>query len=100
VEDGITPEGADGIGDSIGGKPDNGEFVAGFLTGALAGAALAMILTPQSGDDLRHVLRATIRKLSNRTRDLVADMGSPAATGELPDAPTAAVPQETPWTSK
>ena len=54
---------------------DNGEFLAGFFTGALAGAALAMILTPQSWDDLRYVLRATIRRLSNGARDLAADIG-------------------------
>jgi gas vesicle protein len=54
---------------------DNGDFLTGFFTGALAGAAIAMILTPQSGDDLRHVLRATIRALSNRARDLAADIG-------------------------
>jgi gas vesicle protein len=99
VEDGTQPNRADEPGADLN-PAGNAEFVAGFFTGALAGAALAMILTPQSGDDLRHVLRATIRKLSNRTRDLVADMGSPATNGELPDAPTAAVPQETPWTSK
>ncbi len=64
MNDGSRPErGADG-----------GEFLAGFFTGALAGAALALLLTPQSGDDARYALRATIRKLSNRARDLVADM--------------------------
>jgi gas vesicle protein len=67
---------------------DNGEFLAGFFTGALAGAAVAMILTPQSGDDLRYVLRATIRRLSNRARDLAADMGS----GEEPEATPDRVP--------
>jgi gas vesicle protein len=55
---------------------DNGEFVAGFLTGALTGAALAMLLTPQSGEDLREVLRTTAKQLSNKVRDTTADLES------------------------
>jgi len=75
VDEGNRPEsGADG-----------GEFLAGFFTGALAGAAIAMILTPQSGDDLRYVLRATIRRLSNSARDLAADMGGPSDPGPTTD---------------
>ena len=53
---------------------DVSEFVAGFFTGALVGAAVAMVLTPQSGDDLRHILRATFRQVSNRARDAAADL--------------------------
>ena len=53
---------------------DLGEFVAGFLTGALVGAALAMVLTPQTGDDMRHILRATFRQASNRAKDAAADL--------------------------
>ncbi len=53
---------------------DVGEFLAGFLTGALVGAAIAMVLTPQSGEDLRHILRATARGVSNRARDAAADL--------------------------
>ena len=68
-------------------EPDSGEFLAGFFTGALTGAALAMILTPQSGDDLRYVLKATVRKLTNRARDLAADIGTPRdGAGPSPDA--------------
>jgi gas vesicle protein len=58
---------------------DFGDFLTGFLTGAIVGAATAMILTPQSGDDLRHLLRATWRQASNRARDAAADLNDRAS---------------------
>jgi gas vesicle protein len=64
---------------------EGGEFLAGFFTGALAGAAIAMILTPQSGDDLRYVLRATMRRLSNSARDLAGDIGGSGDSGPTTD---------------
>ena len=52
---------------------DLGDFLTGFITGAIVGAAAALMLSPQSGDDLRHMLRATFREASNRARDAAAD---------------------------
>jgi YtxH-like protein len=67
VEEGAKPEQS----------ADPSEFIAGFLTGALTGAALAMLLTPQSGEDLRTVLRETAQQLSNRVRDTSASLEQP-----------------------
>ncbi len=33
-----------------------GSFVVGFLIGAIAGAAAALLLTPQSGEDMRRTI--------------------------------------------
>jgi gas vesicle protein len=71
-----------------GAKPERSanpsEFVAGFLTGALAGAALAMLLTPKTGEDLRASLSETARQLSNKVRDTTdgLDDGLAPATPE------------------
>jgi len=54
---------------------DANEFLTGFLTGALVGGALAIFLTPQSGEDLRHMFRAGWRRTTNRARDLAGDLG-------------------------
>jgi gas vesicle protein len=64
---------------------DFGDFLTGFLTGALVGAAAAVILTPQSGDDLRHLLRATVRQASNRARDAAADLTERATAPDEPN---------------
>ena len=54
---------------------DANAFVAGLLTGALLGAALAMVLAPASGEEMRDLLRAKAREATNRTRDAVGDIG-------------------------
>jgi gas vesicle protein len=58
---------------------ETGGGFAGFLTGlalgALAGAALAMILAPQSGEDTRDLLAAKAREASERARDTAGDAG-------------------------
>ncbi|GAC1398468.1 MAG: hypothetical protein NVS2B8_14780 [Vulcanimicrobiaceae bacterium] len=41
-------------------------FVAGFLTGALVGASLAMILAPAAGTETRDLLRAKARETTQR----------------------------------
>lgn len=53
-------------------------FVAGMLTGALAGAGLAMLLAPWSGEEARDVLRAKAREASNLAKDTVADISEKA----------------------
>ena len=52
---------------------DLGDFFTGFIAGAVVGAAAALILSPQSGNDLRHLLRASFRDATNRARDAAAD---------------------------
>ncbi len=65
---------------------DFGDFLTGFLTGALVGAAAAILLTPQSGDDLRHLLRAIVRQASNKARDAAADLNDRATGHHEPNA--------------
>jgi gas vesicle protein len=59
---------------------DPNTFVAGLLAGALVGAALAMVLAPSSGEEMRDLLRAKAREASNRARDAAGDI-SDYATG-------------------
>jgi gas vesicle protein len=56
-------------------------FVAGLTIGALAGAALAMILAPQSGEDTRDLLYAKAREARERARDSAEDAGDLLARG-------------------
>ena len=51
-----------------------GGFVTGLLLGLLAGATLAMISAPQSGEDTRDVLRAKAREAADRARDTAGDV--------------------------
>ena len=52
-----------------------GGFVTGLLLGLLAGATLAMIAAPQSGEDTRDILRAKAREAADRARDRAGDVG-------------------------
>jgi gas vesicle protein len=52
-----------------------GGFVTGLLLGLLAGATLAMIAAPQSGEDTRDILRARAREAADRSRDVAGDVG-------------------------
>ena len=61
-----------------------GGFVTGLLLGLLAGAALAMIASPQSGEDTRDVLRARAREAADRARDTAGDV-SQTVTGTTSD---------------
>ncbi|HTJ25146.1 MAG TPA: YtxH domain-containing protein [Candidatus Limnocylindria bacterium] len=56
-------------------------FLAGFAIGALAGAALAMVLAPQSGEDTRDLLYAKAREAGERARDSAEDAGDLLARG-------------------
>jgi gas vesicle protein len=58
-----------------------GGFVTGLLLGLLAGATLAMIAAPQSGEDTRDVLRARAREAADRARDTAGDV-SETVTGK------------------
>lgn len=50
---------------------DAGEFFEGFLVGALVGAAVALLLTPQSGEATQNAIRQRVK--------LVIDEGKRAA---------------------
>ncbi len=56
-------------------------FAAGLAVGALAGAALATILAPHSGEDTRDLLFAKAREASERARDTAGDAGDLLARG-------------------
>lgn len=68
---------------------DLGAFLAGFVIGALVGAATALILAPQSGpatrqqlmdagNDLRHSADTHVREYRDKAGSLVADTRSRA----------------------
>jgi gas vesicle protein len=56
-------------------------FVTGLAIGTLAGAVLAMILAPQSGEDTRDLLVAKAREAGERARDTAGDAGDLLARG-------------------
>jgi len=51
-------------------KRGGGTFVFGFLTGIAAGAGIAFLLAPQTGEEARDVLRAKVREASEQAGDL------------------------------
>ena len=56
-------------------------FLTGLALGALAGATLAMILAPQSGEDTRDLLLAKAREAGERARDTAGDANDLLARG-------------------
>lgn len=56
-------------------------FVTGLAIGALAGATLAMILAPQSGEDTRDLMVAKAREAGERARDAADDANDLLARG-------------------
>jgi gas vesicle protein len=60
-------------------------FLSGLVIGGLAGAAIAMILAPQAGEDTRDLLRAKAREASERVRDAAEDLAQnpPFPAGDL-----------------
>jgi gas vesicle protein len=68
-----------------GDAPSGGGFVTGLLLGLLAGATLAMVAAPQSGEDTRDILRAKAREAADRTRDAAGDVraGVGGSTNDL-----------------
>jgi gas vesicle protein len=56
-------------------------FIVGLAIGALAGAGLAMVLAPQSGEETRDLLRAKAREAGERARDSAGDASDLLARG-------------------
>ena len=56
-------------------------FITGLVLGALAGATLAMVLAPQSGEDTRDLLVAKAREAGERARDTAGDANELLARG-------------------
>ncbi|HEY0798765.1 MAG TPA: YtxH domain-containing protein [Candidatus Baltobacteraceae bacterium] len=57
------------MGDSSSGG-GGGSFVVGLVTGLLAGAAVALALTPQTGEETRDLLRSKAWEAKSKARDL------------------------------
>lgn len=55
------------------GGDGSGEFVAGFIVGALAGAAIALLFAPVTGDEMRSQLRERGIELKDRAGDLTLE---------------------------
>jgi gas vesicle protein len=58
-----------------------GGFTVGFVLGAMAGATLAIVLAPQTGEEARDVLLAKAREAGERARDATADANDLLARG-------------------
>lgn len=50
-----------------------GEFIAGFLVGALVGAAAALMFAPHSGEETRTIIRDRGIELRDRADEISAD---------------------------
>ncbi|HEX3467993.1 MAG TPA: YtxH domain-containing protein [Candidatus Elarobacter sp.] len=62
-------------------RDGGGGFFAGLVIGAIAGAALAMILAPATGEETRDLLVAKAREAGERARDTAGDAGDLLARG-------------------
>jgi gas vesicle protein len=54
----------------MGEKASGGEFFAGFLVGALVGAAVTFLFAPQSGEETRMIIRDKGIELRDRADEL------------------------------
>jgi gas vesicle protein len=65
-------------------RHDNGDsgfgFFSGLLIGGMVGAALAIVLAPQTGEETRDFIRGKAHEAKNRAIDLAYDMKDRAAT--------------------
>jgi gas vesicle protein len=51
-------------------------FSTGLVLGLLAGAVIAMVAAPQSGEDTRDLLKAKAREAADRARDTADDLST------------------------
>lgn len=49
-------------------------FLSGFVLGALAGAAMAVVLAPQSGEETRDLIRGKAHEFKGKAMDLASDL--------------------------
>jgi gas vesicle protein len=54
-------------------KTYSGDFLAGFIVGALVGAAAALLFAPQSGEETRALIREKGIELQERSAEMSAD---------------------------
>jgi gas vesicle protein len=52
---------------------DFGAFVTGFLFGGLVGAAVALLMAPQSGEETREIIRVKSIELKDQVEDAAED---------------------------
>lgn len=57
---------------------DLGAFLAGFVIGGLVGAATALILAPQSGEETRNQIKTTGQNLSESSSAYIQEYGQKA----------------------
>ena len=55
-------------------------FLSGLFIGALVGAAVAMLVAPQRGDEVRDLLYSRSRETSGRVRDAADDLAEATKT--------------------
>ena len=68
-------------------------FATGLVVGAIAGAAVALLFAPSSGEKLRRQLRDGAGKLTTRAREMYADAAS--AAGKQSSSSTSSSRRET-----
>lgn len=56
------------------GRQSGGGFFAGFVVGALVGGALAMMLSPQTGEETRDIVFGKAREAANFAKDASGDL--------------------------
>ena len=60
------------------GNGRSGDFMAGFLLGGVIGAAVALLLAPQSGEQTRELLKEKSGELKEKARERMADLSGKA----------------------
>jgi gas vesicle protein len=81
-------------------KRGGGSFIAGVMIGAAAGAGVAFLLAPQTGEEARDLLRAKMREASEQAGGLyekgktVIENARGTIEAEAEDEPRAAAERE------
>jgi len=59
-------------------RNDFGSFIVGFLVGGLTGAAVALLLAPQSGEETRTVIKEKAIELKEKADDVYGEVSTKA----------------------